>query len=418
MNVHDSEKMLGVLEKEGYCRIDDPQKADLILFNTCGIRKKAEQKFYSELGRMKAHKKKRPGIRIAVAGCIAQQEGRNIFKKAPHVDFIFGPQNIHMLGKISKMETSYISLDENPDIAARDLPVKRESGIRAWVTIMYGCNNFCSYCVVPYTRGREKSRPSENICREVTELAEKGCREITLLGQNVNSYRSDLGFTGLLRKLNGVNGIERIRFVTSHPKDLSLELIGTIADLGKVCEHIHLPLQSGSNGILKRMNRGYTYEEYLKKVTCLKNRVPGISVTSDIISGFPGETEHDHDQTLRALKEIEFDGIFAFNFSPRPFTKAAEMKGQLPDKIKTDRLEEILSIQDEITVKKNRVLEGTIQEILIEGASEKDNQKLTGRTRANKIVNIPRTDGLNDTLIDVEIIKARKHSFEGKPLEP
>ncbi|MEW6675732.1 MAG: tRNA (N6-isopentenyl adenosine(37)-C2)-methylthiotransferase MiaB [Nitrospirota bacterium] len=418
MNVHDSEKMLGVLQKEGYSPTNDPCKADLIIFNTCSIRQKAEQKFYTQLGRTKSLKRKRPDIKIAVAGCIAQHEGENIFKKAPHVDFVFGPRNIHMLRDLVSERIMPIVIEDNPEIAITDLPVKRMDGLKAWVTIMYGCNNFCSYCIVPYTRGRERSRPSENIYSEVARLAESGYKEITLLGQNVNSYRSDTDFPGLLRRLDRVGGIERIRFVTSHPKDLSDELISMMSDLPKVCEHIHLPLQSGSSNILRLMNRGYTYEEYIRKVMRLRDKVSGIAITSDIIAGFPGETEDDHLLTIKALKEIEFDGIFAFKFSPRPGTEAAQMQDHLIEEIKSERLREILEVQDEITTMKNRALEGTIQEILIEGESETDKEKLTGRTRTNKIVNIPKiNNGIEKgTLIYVEITKGRQHSLEGKPV--
>ncbi|MEW6418352.1 MAG: tRNA (N6-isopentenyl adenosine(37)-C2)-methylthiotransferase MiaB [Nitrospirota bacterium] len=422
MNVHDTEKMLGVLQKEGYSQIGDPRKADLIIFNTCSIRQKAEQKFYSELGRVKSYKKRRPDIKIAVAGCIAQHEGENIFKKAHHVDFVFGPQNIHKLSDMVSEKSSTLALEDNPEIAMIDIPTKRVDGVNAWVTIMYGCNNFCSYCIVPYTRGRERSRPSENIYSEVAELADKGYKEITLLGQNVNSYRSDINFPGLLRKLNRVGGIERIRFVTSHPRDLSDELISAMSELPNVCEHIHLPIQSGSNKILRLMNRGYTYEEYLRKVLLLKDKVYGISITSDIITGFPGETEDDHLRTIKALEDIEFDGIFAFKYSKRPGTKAAEMQDHLKDEIKSERLNEILKVQDEITTEKNKLLEGTTQEILLEGESETDKEKLTGRTRNNKIVNIPKIDpetssGEKGTLVKVEITKGRRHSLEGRPVE-
>ncbi len=419
MNVHDSEKILGVLQKEGYSQIHNPQHADLIVFNTCSIRQKAEQKFYSELGRMKSYKKHRPELKIAVAGCIAQNEGRNILKKAPHVDYIFGPQNIHFLDGISSKMTEVVAVEDNPHIALKDLPAKREDGVKAWVTIMYGCNNFCSYCIVPYTRGREKSRPSENIYSEVSDLAEKGYKEITLLGQNVNSYRSDTDFPGLLKKLNEVEGIERIRFVTSHPKDLSAELIDAMSELSKVCEHIHLPMQSGSSAILKLMNRGYTHDEYIRKVLDLREKIPSMAITSDIIAGFPGETEKDHLLTIGALKDIEFDGVFAFNYSPRPHTKAAVMQDQLPDELKTGRLNEILGIQDEITMKKNKSLEGTVQEILIEGDSETDKEKLAGRTRSNKIITITKNPGDNvvrGTLINVKITKGRKHSLEGNSI--
>jgi len=416
MNVHDSEKMAGILEEEGFLQTDSIQEADLVIFNTCSIRQKAEQKFYSELGRMKAYKKEKPELKIAVAGCIAQQEGKNIFKRAPHADLVLGPQNLTALRNISKESRERVATGNNPSIATQDLPVKRTEGVSAWVTIMYGCNNFCSYCIVPYTRGRECSRPTENIYREVSELARKGYREITLLGQNVNSYMSDVDFPGLLRRLDRVGGIERVRFVTSHPKDLSPDLIHEMSALPTVCEHIHLPLQSGSSSILKSMNRKYTFETYMKKVSELRKHVPDISMTTDIIAGFPGETEKDHQLTLQAMREIEFDGIFAFKFSPRPGTKAASMEDRLSEEEKSERLYEILELQDEITERKNRSLEGTILEILVEGKSDTNNNLFSGRTRTNKIVTIPAISCGKGAMVKVEIVKARKHSLEGKML--
>ena len=414
MNVHDSEKMLGVLEGKGYKKTDHPSKADLIIFNTCSIRKKAEQKFYSELGRIKFYKKRRKDLKIIVAGCIAQQEGENIFKKAPHVDFIIGPQNIYSLAYLKNGKQ--VLIEDNPDIASSDLPVKRNNDVSAWVTIMYGCNNYCSYCVVPYTRGKERSRPAENIYKEIVELAEQRYREITLLGQNVNSYYSDINFTQLLRKINQIEGIERIRFVTSHPKDLSEDLIFSMQELDKVCEHIHLPLQSGSDEILQRMNRKYSFKDYMGKVNLLRKVIPDISITSDIIAGFPGENEKDHLATLKALKEIEFDGIFAFKFSPRPGTKAEKMDNQISEDIKSERLSEILVLQDTITERKNKSLEGTVQEILIEGFDEHNINKLSGRTRTNKIVTIDSQNFKQGDLINVLITKGRKHSLEGNPV--
>lgn len=414
MNVHDSEKILGVLEPEGFLQTVNPRSADLIIFNTCSIRQKAEQKFYSELGRIKSYKKLNPRLKIAVAGCIAQQEGKNIFKRAPHVDFIFGPQNIRALKHFVADGYVPVAIEENPLIAIEDLPARRSAGIGAWVTIMYGCNNFCSYCVVPYTRGRERSRPSEQIVAEVSKIAGEGYREITLLGQNVNSYESDVDFPGLLRKLDRVGGIERIRFVTSHPKDLSTALIDAINELPKICEHIHLPLQSGSTAILKMMNRRYSFEEYIEKVSALRAKIPDISITSDIIAGFPGETDEDHRLTLKALREIEFDGTFAFKFSPRPGTKAAKMLENLTEEMKSERLYEILLLQDMITEKINKALEGAIQEVLIEGPSENGKGNLTGRTRTNKIVEIRADEIRKGAIVDVEIIKGRKHSLEGK----
>jgi tRNA-2-methylthio-N6-dimethylallyladenosine synthase len=417
MNVHDSEKILGVLQRDGYSHTDNPREADLIIFNTCSIRQKAEQKFYSELGRIRYYKKKKPDIKIAVAGCIAQHGGENILKKAHYVDFVIGPQNIHKLSDVASGNGVHLALEDNPEIALIDLPARRADGIKAWVTVMYGCNNFCSYCIVPYTRGRERSRPSGNIYSEVAELADKGYKEITLLGQNVNSYKSDTDFPGLLKKLDRVGGIERIRFVTSHPRDLSDELIDAISELPKVCEHIHLPMQSGSDNILRLMNRGYTYDDYIRKVSRLRERVPNISMTTDIIAGFPGETNNDHMLTIKALKEIEFDGMFAFKFSARIGTKAAEMQDHLLENLKSERLHEILEVQDNITMRKNWMLKGTIQEILVEGESEADKEKLSGRTRNNKIVNILGMDIKKGTLISVEIIRGRKHSLDGKYIQ-
>ncbi|MEW6052727.1 MAG: tRNA (N6-isopentenyl adenosine(37)-C2)-methylthiotransferase MiaB [Nitrospirota bacterium] len=416
MNVHDSEKILGIMEKQGYTATDNVGNADIVIFNTCSIRQKAEQKFYSELGRIKSLKKKRPGTRIIVAGCIAQQEGEKIFKHAPHVDMVFGPENIHALGTMAAQKTPIVAVHGNPAIALHDLPVKRGDGARAWVTIMYGCNNYCSYCIVPFTRGRERSRPSANIRAEVEELARMEYKEVTLLGQNVNSYRSDIGFSALLEMLDAIQGIERIRFVTSHPRDLSDELISAISSLHSVCEHIHLPIQSGSSRILHRMNRGYSYDQYLEGIEKLRRKVPGIAITTDIIAGFPGETEGDHKATMSALREIEFDGIFAFKYSERPWTKAAEMDDQVAEGIKANRLNEILLIQDKITSGKNKLLEGTIQEILIEGRSETDRNKMSGRTRTNKIVNVAGNGYTKGSMVSVRIIRGRKHSLEGKPL--
>lgn len=414
MNVHDTEKMYGVLLRVGYYRTDSAHSADLIILNTCSIRQKAEQKFYSELGRLKSYKKKRPDLKIGVAGCIAQQEGDTLFRKAPHVDFIFGPQNIHVLQHIGIKSFPFAAIEENQSIALCDLPAERNEKVRAWVNIMYGCNNFCSYCVVPFTRGRERSRPSENIYAEVSELAERGFKEVTLLGQNVNSYTSDVDFPKLLKKLNGIEGIKRIRFVTSHPKDLSLRLIHAIAELPKVCEHIHLPLQSASDSVLRRMKRWYTFPDYMQKIEALRNMIPGISITSDIISGFPGESDDDHAQTIRSLKEICFDGIFAFAFSARPHTKAATYGNQIPEGVKLQRLQEILRLQDEITLRNNEDLEGTIQEILVEGKSETDASKMMGKTRSNKIVTIKKLTVHEGSFIHAEILKARKHSLEGR----
>ncbi len=416
MNMHDSEKMAGLLSEEGYSPVDNPGEADIIIFNTCSVREKAEQKFFSELGRIKSLKKKRPALKIGVAGCIAQAQGKKILKRAPHVDFVFGPQNIHLLHRLIDANASVIANADNPEIAETDLPVMRGAKGRAWVSVIYGCNNFCSYCIVPYTRGRERSRPSHNILEEIEDLAGKGFKEVTLLGQNVNSYLSDINFPSLLKKINSIRGIERVRFVTSHPRDLSNELISAMCSLDRVCEHIHLPLQSASDRILRLMNRGYLFDEYRRKVDMIRSMVKEISITTDIITGFPGETGADHADTLKALRDIEFDGIFAFKFSPRTGTKAALMENHIAEGVKSERLSEILEVQDKITLKLNKKFENSIQEILVEGFSETDKNFLTGRTRSNKIVNFKGDDSWRGRIIRVKIIEAKRHSLKGELL--
>lgn len=415
MNVHDSEKMSGILKSEGYTETDSPGKADIIVFNTCSIREKAEQKFFSKLGRLKTLKKRNPDLKIAVAGCIAQQEGDKIFQRTPYVDFVLGPQNIHLLTGIGSVKGHSVACDDNPLLANTDFHAERKDRIKAWVNIMYGCNNFCSYCIVPYTRGREKSRPSDMIIHEIQGLARDGFKEITMLGQNVNSYMSDCNFPELLRRVNQISGIERIRFVTSHPKDLSIELINAMRDLEKVCEHIHLPLQSGSSRILTLMNRKYDYDSYRQKVDALRAAIPDIAITTDIIAGFPQESDADHSSTINALKEIEFDGIFAFNYSPRTGTAASKLDGHLPDDVKSKRLYEIIDIQNDITDRKNKALESTRQEVLLDAADpEADGRILTGRTRTNKIVNVAVDNGTGPAdIVDVKITKAKRHSLEG-----
>lgn len=412
MNVHDSEKMLGALSHQGYETAETPEKADLIIFNTCAIRDKAEQKFYSQLGRTKLLKQHKRHLNIAVAGCVAQEEKDNLFRKVPYVDFVLGPQNIHLLNDMVSGRTGRTLIDDNLGIAAMEYESIRNSRVKAWVSIMYGCNNFCSYCIVPYTRGRELSRPSSSIVDEIGDLNEKGYKEVTLLGQNVNSYRSDCTFDELLRKVNDI-GIDRIRFVTSHPRDLSYKLVEAMAKLPHLCEHIHLPLQSGSDRILGLMNRQYTLSVYRDKIAMLRKLVPGIAITTDIIAGFPGETDEDHQCTMEALKELEYDGIFAFNYSPRKGTKAYSMKNSVPEPVQSERLSAILRIQEDITHKKNRSLEGTTQEILLEGYSETDKTLRTGRTRTNKIVTIPDCAEPEGARIDVKIVRARLHSLEG-----
>ena len=411
MNVHDSEKMLGTLEQSGYAAADSPDAADLIIFNTCAIRATAEQKFFSQLGRTKFLKRKNPSLKIAVAGCVAQECKDTLRHRAPYVDFVLGPQNIHEVKNLFSSQKG-LFVGENPDIASREYEVRRKSSSRAWVSIMYGCNNYCSYCIVPYTRGREISRPSQSIISEIRRLREQGYREVTLLGQNVNSYRSDKDFVGLLYEIGGI-GLERLRFVTSHPRDLSVALIDAMAEIPSVCEHLHLPLQSGSDRVLARMNRKYTYDAYREKVMLLREKIPGIAITTDIIVGFPGEGDEEFADTVKALQEIRFDGMFGFKYSKRTGTKAAELKSQVPEESKAQRLNELLKLQEEITLQCNRVLEGTDQEILVEGPSETDPEMSMGRTRTNKIVTVPFDGEEEGALIRVNIRRARHHSLDG-----
>jgi len=425
MNVNDSEKIAGILSESGYKQTDNIREADVIVINTCSIREKAEQKFYSELGRLKTIKKANPNQRIAIAGCIAKQQGKSLFKRFPYVDFIFGPDNIDNLqtwvnnsSQLSVLSSQLTALGDNPEYHLKTLPAKRVGRVRAWVSIMYGCDNFCSYCVVPYTRGKERSRPSADIYNEVYGLAKEGFKEVTLLGQNVNSYgknlKENIDFPDLLKVIHDINGIERIRFITSHPKDLSEKLIKTMSYLPKVCKHIHLPIQAGSDRILQLMNRGYTYKQYKEKVTMIRDAIPDIAITTDIIAGFPGETDEDFNCTIDALREIEFDGIFAFKYSQRPGTRAIDLSCHIDEKTKSERLYKVLDIQREITLEKNRLLEGKTVEVLVEGKSETDIDKLTGRTTTNKIVNFYGNSDYSGVFVKVKILKAGEHSLYGE----
>jgi len=421
MNEHDSERMAGILEGRDYARASDPMDADIVILNTCSIREKAEQKFYSELGRLRSLKDDHPGIQIAVAGCIAQQEGANILARAPYVDIIFGPSDIAKLSEIVTKKQSrtapVIDIGGDAEYHRRHIPAVRADRLKAWVSIMYGCDNFCTYCVVPYLRGRERSRPPQDIIDEVRGLAEKDYKEITLLGQNVNSYgrgmEGSVDFPALLRRINDETGIERIRFVTSHPRDLSDGLIHALRDLPKVCESLHLPVQSGSDRILAAMNRGYTRADYLEKVRRLRDAVPDIAFTSDIIVGFPGETDDDFEMTMKLLDEVRYDGIFSFKYSKRPGTAALKLSGHLPEDVKEARLARVLDTQQEISVRKNKEQVGTIKEILIDGRSKRGG-KLTGRTRGNKVVNVAGPEPLMGSLVTVRITAAGVNSLSGE----
>ncbi|MGE5808492.1 MAG: tRNA (N6-isopentenyl adenosine(37)-C2)-methylthiotransferase MiaB [Nitrospirota bacterium] len=424
MNEHDSERMAGMLDARGCASTTDPESADMVILNTCSIREKAEQKFYSELGRLRGLKAANPGLIIAVSGCIAQQEGAAILSRAPYIDMVFGPSDLGRFPALIDQTTSrrapVVDTAGDPDYHQKQIPTIRADKLKAWVSIMYGCDNFCTYCVVPYLRGRERSRSPQDIVQEVRELAGQGYREVTLLGQNVNSYgkgRTDgVAFPELLRMVNEIPGIERVRFVTSHPRDLSEGLITAIRDLPKVCEALHLPIQSGSDRVLASMNRRYSRKEYLDRVTRLREAVPDIALTTDIIVGFPGETAEDFELTIELLEQVRYDGIFAFKYSRRPGTAALKLSGHLPEETKEKRLDQVLALQKEISVRKNRDLIGSIQEVLLDGHSKKGGM-ITGRTRGNKAVNVEAPSSFIGSLASVHITSAGVNSLPGRICE-
>ncbi len=427
MNEYDSLKMVQMLSPS-YEVVDAPEKADLILVNTCSIREKAENKVYSLVGRFKALKARKPRLKIGIAGCVAQQEGENMVRKAPYVDLVFGPHQLWRLPElVARLESGEsgiveVRLEERPDIplVIGELPGGRP--VRAFVTIMQGCDNFCTYCVVPHVRGRETSRPPGDIIEEVRSLVDQGVKDVTLLGQNVNSYgrkeKGGPGFAELLEMVASVPGLRRLRFTTSHPKDLDDAVMSCFAGIEQLCEHLHLPVQSGSNEILRRMNRRYTREAYLDKIERLRALVPDISITTDIIVGFPGETEKDYEATLSLLAEVGFDQIFAFKYSPRPFTKAAEMEETVPEEEKLRRLNHLLEFQNRLGLERLRRFEGRDMEILVEGHGKGGAPNLMGRTRHNVVVNFKGPEELIGEFTTVSILEAREHSLKASSIAP
>ncbi len=423
MNEHDTERMLRLLEGSSYFETKDAQEADFILINTCSVREKPEHKVYSALGRYKWLKEKRGAI-IGVAGCVAQQEGQKLLDRIPYLDMVIGTHAIPMIPQLlQKMEVSgervcETSFDKNGEYLDAILPQKPFDRVKSYVTIMQGCDHFCSFCIVPYVRGREKSRPSREIIEEVKHLAEMGVKEVCLLGQNVNGYgkglEEEIGFSELLDHINEIEGLQRIRFTTSHPKDLSEELIQAFSKLSRLCEHMHLPFQSGSNKILKAMHRGYTKESYLEKIDSLKKVCPSIALTADVIVGFPGEEEEDFSQTLDLMKSVQFDDLFSFKYSPRRGTRAAQFTEKVEEKVKQDRLAILQGIQREITLQKNEILEGRVEEVLVEGRSKQSDRDVTGRTRSNKVINFEGDLDLVGKLVPVHITKAYAHSLRGE----
>ncbi len=423
MNENDSDRILGFLKDIRYTRTYEPADADLIIINTCSIRDKAEQKVYSTLGRFKTLKSENPGLIIGVAGCVAQQEGEKLLKRAPYLDIVFGPDNIHRLKDFiseASLKSRVVAIEQKAEIDGDEYGLHLPSaGQKAFVSIMRGCDNFCSYCIVPYTRGREVSRPSSDIIEEVKRLADEGVMEVTLIGQNVNSYGNsgkDISFPELLRKAAKVDGIKRVRFITSHPKDISEELIYLFKEEPKLCRHIHLPVQSGSNAVLKMMGRGYTRQQYLLKLSLLKALYPEMAVTTDIIVGFPGESESDFEDTMELIKDVRFGNIFSFMYSPRPNTKAAAFKDQVPFEVKSERLKTLQEAQREIALERNLRLVGSALEVLVEGRSKADGGEFMGRTSCNRIVNFPAPEGFPaeaGCLIDVRITHALSNSLRG-----
>lgn len=428
MNVYDSQRILQLLAQKNYKQVDNPREADLIFLNTCTVREKPAQKVYSILGRLRPLKKKNPNLIIGVGGCLAQQEGENLLARFAQVDFVLGTKEINrlleILTTIEKSRTRLVATELNGRVdpyGGLPLTAESNSSATAFVSIMQGCDNFCSFCIVPFVRGREVSRPSRDILKEIFLLAQSGVKEITLLGQNVNSYGKtspgDLDFVGLLKAIQEIPGIERIRFTTSHPRDLSISLIECFAQLSKLCEHIHLPLQSGSDRILKLMNRGYTFQEYLEKVEMLRKVCPDISITTDMIVGFPGEKEEDFQASLEALGVIEFDEMFSFKYSDRPGTKAASLSEKVPEEISERRLKELQAYQKKITQQKNQAYEGKIVEVLVEGRSKNCPEESTGRTRTNRIANFPGIFAPG-SLVKVKIVQAYAHSLRGEVQNP
>ncbi len=424
MNERDSETIRGLLEGLHYAPADSAQDADLIIFNTCAVREKPQQKVFSRLGNLRAVKQQRPDVLIVVCGCMAQIIPQQIVQRAPFVDIIVGPRNLGELPHLIMERVGHQSPDgplvrtDATVTIPEGLPASRPRGVSAYVNVTYGCNNFCAYCVVPYARGPEVSRKMDDILNEVRRIVAQGYVEVTLLGQNVNSYGHDLDdghdFADLLEAVDAVEGIQRIRFTTSHPKDCSEKLLAAIRDLPKVCEHLHLPLQSGDDEVLRRMRRGYTFAHYKHLVTTARQYVPDIAITTDLIVGFPGETEEQFSRTLDACREIGFDQAFMFKYNDRPGTAAAEMPDKVPEQVKQSRLERLVALQNEISRQKNEALVGEIFEVLVEGPDPKAPRHVRGRTRHNKLMIFPGEGQWQGKLVEVRAEKAFLWGFKGR----
>lgn len=422
MNVRDSETIAGLLEAAGYRPSPGLEESGLVVLNTCSVRHSAENKVFGKLGELKKLKKRHPEMLVALGGCMAQLPEIRVNLRKQGVDVVFGTHNIHELPMLIEeavvgQQAAYRVWDKEGEIV-ESLPVVRRPGLSGFVNIMYGCDNYCSYCIVPFTRGRERSRRPHDIVEEVRQLADQGYGEITLLGQNVNSYGHSLhetvDFADLLQLVNGVSGIKRVRFTTSHPKDMSEKLICAIADLDKVCEHVHVPLQAGSNAVLKAMNRSYTKEHYWELSQRLRSRIPGVAITTDLIVGFPGESEEDFLDTLDMVQKVRFDAAFTFMYSRRSGTRAADMEELISIDEKRSRLLRLNSIQYKIASDLNREYEGKKVEVLVEGPSKTNPERLTSRTRTNRIVIFEGPQNLVGRIVEVTITEAKTFSMFGE----
>jgi len=426
MNEHDSERIAGLLESDGMRAVGDVADADVVVLNTCTIRENADNKLYGYLGHLKSLKDAKPGVQLLVGGCAAQKDRSLIQERAPWVDVVFGTHNVHRVLDLMDQAEEWGSgvteiWEETSDLGnlPSHLPVHRDADHSAWVTITIGCNNSCTFCIVPIVRGREISRRPGDIIREVEDLAGDGVVEVTLLGQNVNSYGRDLDLNGhrplfadLLRRTGAVDGIERVRFTSPHPKDIKQDVAVAMAETPAVCEQLHLPLQSGSDRILAAMHRGYTAERFLDKLAMVRRSVPDLAVSTDIIVGFPGETEADFTDTLRIVAEARFDSAFTFQFSPRPGTPAADLEGTVPPDVIQDRFDRLVELQSEVTLARNETQVGSTQQVMVAGPSRRDPATATTRTRGNRIVHV---FGSWDpgSVFDVAITRAAPHYLEG-----
>lgn len=432
MNEYDSDKMVDVLAKahdEGIEKTENPEDADVIIFNTCSVREKAQEKVFSDLGRLRELKRDKPGLVIGVGGCVASQEGAAIVERAPYVDVVFGPQTLHRLPDLiaKKRSSGRSQVDISfPEIEKFDhLPPPRSEGVTAFVSIMEGCSKYCSFCVVPYTRGEEVSRPLDDVLTEIAGLADQGVREVTLLGQNVNAYRGAMGDTAeladfalLLEYVAEIPGIERLRYTTSHPKEFTQRLIDAYGLIPKLVSHVHLPVQSGSDRVLMAMKRGYTALEYKNIIRRLRAARPDVSLSSDFIVGFPGETEADFEQTMKLIEELRFDNSFSFIYSKRPGTPAANLDDDTPHEVKLARLQRLQATIDAEAARISAAMSGSVQRVLVEGRGKRNPEDLMGRTGNNRIVHFAGEPGLIGQMVDVRIGHTNPHTLRGERVLP